>query len=112
MMLWIGVERSYINQLAVGSVPNGVMYGNQIAWAGYVDNVPMMEHPTEFYSAAILLNLTHDVLEAFHRLLPLLRAVAGKSERLKADCGGECLNMSTQIWFGKRAIPSSEFFSF
>ena len=87
------MKRCHIDQIAAGSVPNRMVYRDQIVRPWDVDDVTMMEHPSKLYSADVFLNLTRDILEASRGLPPFFRSVVGEAELLMADRGCERFNV-------------------
>src|SRR4051794_18166692 len=85
MILWVRVKRRHIDQLAVWSAPDGVMYSNEISEAGVVGEVLKLEHPATLSATSILLHLSAHVLAAPHLLSPGLRAVFRQAQGLTTD---------------------------
>lgn len=88
-----GMEWRHIDQRAVRSQPDGVVYRDQITGARNLYNLPVIEHPAELHPATGLFNLAADILEAVRRLRRWLRTILRETERLPADRSRKRLNV-------------------
>ena len=94
-----GMEWRHIDQRAVRSQPDGVVYRDQITGARNLYNLPVIEHPAELHPATGLFNLAADILEAVRQA----GAAGCRTTYCRRDRSGCRLIVTSQtasMWFG------------
>ena len=92
-MLHFGMKWRHVDQITAGSVPNGMVSGDEVIQIWVVGDVTMMEHPSKLRAASVLLHLAFDILETSRRLSPFFWPVAGEPELLAAYRFGEYFDL-------------------